>query len=645
MKNVPSLMLLLLVVLSFVIYSPALKGDFILDANYVVANNSVIEQPELRGRIWKEGMFDAYKSSFSSQLNYYRPMVMSSLALNYDLLGAKPLGFRLINILIHALNAFLVFILVSFLTRNQFLSIICGFLFCIHPVGEWVVSYVVGRADLLQCFFSLLSLIFVVNFLRTNNMVLLIISLFSFLAALLSREVAVLMPLFVGITSYVLTRDVKKSSLLFGVFFLMSFGYVLFRQNFIPIVSDQSLSQLSLSGFMHWLALTIQYNFRLLIPWSLGSVMSHFLENTVILALLSGALFFGATLFFSRKSKVPLQRVFVYSLLWLLAGSVSFYVTRDTFIKQGPYLAEHFLYFSLVGFAMLLGSFIVSLSANKQKVALVFVCAYFTAITMNSNAHWSSEEALLRRVVAKESGKNAVAYQQVLMKYSDDVESIQKMVESVKQPTNQSLWYKRLGSVYRQRKEYDQAYAYFQKSLTSNPGNVEAINELAVNFLEQGKMSEGKQWLKKSLTLDEQNTDALRLLGQVAYEDGRFHEAVPYYKSASFSSPDNILLLKHLAMSFFLDGNELGFQQIIDEIFSKAHDTESVLVFFIKEMYRHKRFVNVIYLIETNHELFDSNIEMLTMLGWSYKAMGQEEKSKVAWKKIFDLSGVVVTEK
>jgi hypothetical protein len=99
-----------------------------------------------------------------------RPVAYASFYLNYLLDEFKPHWFRLFNVLIHALNAVLIYALVNVLLRRSklaaqlergsvlFISATAALLFTAHPLATESVTYIIQRFTSLVVLFSLLSL-------------------------------------------------------------------------------------------------------------------------------------------------------------------------------------------------------------------------------------------------------------------------------------------------------------------------------------------------------------------------------------------------------------------------------------------------------------------------------------------------------
>jgi hypothetical protein len=71
----------------------------------------------------------------------------------------NPWGHHLTNVLLHAINALLVFVLLQQITGARWRSVFVAALFSVHPLRVESVAWVAERKDLLSGCFGLLTLI------------------------------------------------------------------------------------------------------------------------------------------------------------------------------------------------------------------------------------------------------------------------------------------------------------------------------------------------------------------------------------------------------------------------------------------------------------------------------------------------------
>jgi len=146
------------------VFGPALGYGFsYYDDNYQVLNNPLIRDLSPRGL--------ARMFTRRSLTSYY-PVRVLSLAFDYAVWGARPAGYHLTSVLLHALNAVLVYglcvrLCVGFGARTggrqaprmRFVALFGALLFAVHPVVVEPVVWVGGREELLMVLFVLCALL------------------------------------------------------------------------------------------------------------------------------------------------------------------------------------------------------------------------------------------------------------------------------------------------------------------------------------------------------------------------------------------------------------------------------------------------------------------------------------------------------
>ena len=190
------------------VYLPHKNAEFVLDDYYTVVRNPLIKNPSLYQKIWTSRLFDAHQSSSYIKFGYYRPILETSWILDYKLFGLKASGFQWGNLLIHALNCFLVYLLFSLLFGQIPLALKASLLFCTLPSQEWVVRYVTGRGDLLSVFFAMLALLTFYWVLKNGFKLGYLLVFVLWVLAALTREVAISY----GLYAFILIVFLRKTN-------------------------------------------------------------------------------------------------------------------------------------------------------------------------------------------------------------------------------------------------------------------------------------------------------------------------------------------------------------------------------------------------------------------------------------------------
>jgi tetratricopeptide (TPR) repeat protein len=145
------LLSLLLAVVVSVFYHPVVHNGFVDydDRGYITDN------PHVRaGLTWP-----TVKWTFTSyeQANWH-PLTWLSHALDCQLFGVNPIGHHDMNVLLHAANAVLLFLLLQSATGFRWRSLMVAALFALHPVNVESVAWAAERKNVLSMLFFLLAL-------------------------------------------------------------------------------------------------------------------------------------------------------------------------------------------------------------------------------------------------------------------------------------------------------------------------------------------------------------------------------------------------------------------------------------------------------------------------------------------------------
>lgn len=204
---------LLLALLSLAVYWPATKHAFLVnwdDPQYVVEN------PLIRGLT-----LPRVASAFSSYLaGNYAPLHLVSYMLDYEIWGLQAFGFILGNLVLHTLNGLLYFLLLRRLEGNRAWIFLASLIFVLHPVQVESVVWVSQRKTLLAMTFSLAAIHSYASYRERGSArsagLPYAMSLVSFLLALLSKSVAIVVPVVLLLYDLCLRGETKGRGFLGG---------------------------------------------------------------------------------------------------------------------------------------------------------------------------------------------------------------------------------------------------------------------------------------------------------------------------------------------------------------------------------------------------------------------------------------------
>ena len=137
----PWLLALVLVIITFVVYQPVWHAGFIWDDDLHVTQNVNLRSLHGLYRIWFEPLAD----------QQYYPLQLTGFWIEYHLWGLHPFGYHAVNILLHALNAVLLWMALQQLEVPG--AWLAAAVFAVHPVQVKSVAWVSELKNLLSTTF------------------------------------------------------------------------------------------------------------------------------------------------------------------------------------------------------------------------------------------------------------------------------------------------------------------------------------------------------------------------------------------------------------------------------------------------------------------------------------------------------------
>lgn len=183
----------ILVLVSLVVYFNSLTNGFVYDDYATIVENKYIQHP---GKSLP-ALFSRSYFNIASGERSYRPVATLSYYLIYSIGELNATYYHLFSVLLHALNVILVYLLANRIIKNRYSAVIAGLLFACHPALSEAVDAISYNEDLLAAAFFLLAFICYtgINAGEVKSCIkAYILSLISFLLALLSKEMAITLP-------------------------------------------------------------------------------------------------------------------------------------------------------------------------------------------------------------------------------------------------------------------------------------------------------------------------------------------------------------------------------------------------------------------------------------------------------------------
>ena len=515
--------------LACAIFLNALPNDFTFDDLPIVSGNPLVTD----GGLWP-ALSSHYWAGTAPAGNLYRPLTTASFWLNHRLAGSGPDGFHLINILLHGAVTALLYLLARRLADPP-AAAAAAILFAVHPVHTEAVASIVGRADLLAALFVLAAWL-----LRRRP----ILSALLFLAGLLSKESAIVLPALLLVEDAILRRRGPERArpaayaphlAAIAVFLLLRaavIGSPLVGRPMTPgsfagvSASDRLLTAIAVIGsdlrLLIWPAtLSADYGFNQ-IPIVTSPAAPGFLAGVA-------GLLVCAVLALATRRRAPAIALGILVFFAALAP------VANVFFPIGVILAERLLYLPSAGLCLAAGAAIGllldALGAPRRPASrLAAAClvaaapgALLAARAWTRTADWRDQRTLFEATV-RASPDSALAHVN-------------------------------LGSVYQSLGRLQEAEAEYRRGIAIGPERKGAHHNLGTVLEATGRIEEAIAVYRDALRIDPTDWETANNLGRALLSLGRSPEAIPVLEQAVKQAGDRPAPMGNLAAAYLHAGD------------------------------------------------------------------------------------------
>ncbi|MCK4738951.1 MAG: tetratricopeptide repeat protein [Deltaproteobacteria bacterium] len=528
--------------ITLMVYMPSLEAGFVNwdDGVYVYENTDI--------RSLGVGFFKWVSTAVISA--NWHPLTMLSLAIDYALWGSEPFGYHLTNLFLHLLNTILVAVITIYLITIAYGSekkrilkftagILTALLFGIHPTHVESVAWISERKDVLCAFFFLLSLFAYTCFAKTDKKErqgYYILALFFFLLALLSKPMAITLPvIFIILDFYPLNRitDLQKIIIEKLPFFALSVGSAI-----VTILTQGSVGAIRTLDVIPLWSRTLNaahsyvfYLKKMIMPFDL--VPFHPFNNEITLGsvefLIPIAILIALgtiSLIYVKKYKILLATLLFYIItltpvIGIIQVGSQAAADRYTYL---PFLGP----FILIG--VMIGAFIEKIfkKTKSRILALLIITAVIIVplidLTSKQIPIWKSSVALWsKQIEVYPDPKTAHGgYYNRGRAYLDKGElhlAINDFNRAVINLPNDPKAFNVRGSAYAELGHSDKAEQDFLMTILLDPEHAGAHYNLGLIYMARGEKDNARKLLKKASELGISKAgDELKVLGNTSKE-------------------------------------------------------------------------------------------------------------------------------
>jgi protein O-mannosyl-transferase len=510
---------ILLFVLVAWVFLPSTRNGFIdLDDPAFISENSYVAH----GFSWA-GIGWAFSNSVGGS---WHPLTWLSIILDCQLFGVQPAGHHLSDLLLHAANTVLLFLLFRRMTGATWRSLLVALFFGIHPLHVESVAWAAERKDTLSTLFWMLSLLTYVRYVELSkaqspkSKTFYRLTLLAFVFGLMSKPMIVTLPCIMLLTDYWPLRRFQLSTInsqlstirrlvqekvpffVLGVLISAITVYTQRECGYLSALSDLGISGRLINATLsygRYLALTV-WPVHLAF-YSMPQVFPIWLAVGVALLLLAISL--GAL--WAARTRPYLAFGWIWYLVTLLPVIGLLQVGRQSH-------ADRYTYVPLIGiFALLVwGAYDLTRRLRYQPLilsALALAAALpCIALTRRQLPYWKNMETLARHA----------------LKVTENNDAAQNV----------------LGVVLFKKGQVDEAIGQFQTTLRLNPRHAQAQYNLGVAFVRKGQVDEAIRCYQEAIRLSPDYAEAHNNLGSALGSKGQMDEAIRQFQEAVRLKPD-----------------------------------------------------------------------------------------------------------
>ena len=543
---------LALVAWGLLIYLPALGGQFVFDDLDLAETASTVRTGRLKPII-ESG----------------RPLLMLSYILNHRLGGFQPFPFHLVNVLLHCLNAVLIWRFLIALIKTgsldgliperfrEFMIYAIPALFLTSPIQTESVAYISSRSEALATTFFVLALWVFASPLRSRSpWKTAFLVVFLFVCSVGSKQDRMVLPAVILLLDYLLLarcdwRKLKENWPTYGLFVVGGIGgFFVVVKPFLFAPSAGFLLDWQTYLFTQF-RMYFLYARLILVPFGLN-VDHHIIPSRSLgdelswLALLLLIAIFGMVLY--RHKRMPVISFGVLFFLGVIAPTSSFFPILD-------YAAERRLYLPVLGLMIAATAFTARYWRPRIEWAnagLIAILAVYSVGTYQRSAVWADSIKLWTDTAKKSPGK-ARPLVWLGKVYNDRgryqrANSVWRKAEEVVEPNSgeHAHLLSNLGLAAANLKDHEKAAGYYERAVEMQPSAAQFWAHLAVAQLRLGLESEGWKSFDEAAKRARGRPGVFQLRGQEYFRRKQYRQAAQDFRLALEMSPEDAVIRRNL---------------------------------------------------------------------------------------------------
>ena len=576
-----------LLIILLAVYSNSFQGEWHFDDFANIVNNPHVQ---IKSFSWDEIKNCIYGLE---QKRPSRPLSYFSFALNYYADGENVFGYHLVNFTIHYLAAVFLFLFIYNtlhlpLLREKYspiaypTALLATFFWALNPVQVTSVTYIVQRMASMAGLFYIMSMYFYLKFRAHDKPIYLIIYLalciFTGIAAVLSKENAVMLPVSILLFDLILIQGFNKENIKKFLKIILLPAVIIFVLGFIFTDFSSVLGGYENRDFtmmqrllteprviIFYLSLLFYpINSRLTLLYDIDVSRSLLQPWTTIPAILLIAAIIGLAFYIAKKRPLISFCIIFYFLNHLIEGSI---FSLELIYEHRNYLPSMLLFVPLAEFI------IYAIDYFSYKKIIQFIVAFGIVIiligegdvTYQRNKILSDDYLLWFDNIDKSPllSRTHSNLGRIYYNYGEKEKAFQEYEKAMHLNkfggrVTQSIQEYNLGLYYFEEMKNDLALNYFEKSLQMLPDYIPNTIGIANIKLRQNRSREAKRTIENKLIEYPENLGLLESYCLILLKEGKVNESYRLAKYILSRNPESIFPLMIMAEICRIKNNYSG---------------------------------------------------------------------------------------
>jgi protein O-mannosyl-transferase len=568
--------LVLVLGLTLLAYAGTFGFQFVSDDDFQIVNNRFVTSWQYVPRFFTEHAWS--HSDPNAQGNYYRPIALLWLFANHLLFGLNPSWWHVTTVLLHLAATTMVYVLIARIVNDRLTAGFAALIFGLHPVHIEAVAWVSGFTEPLLAVLFITAFLFYLNGRQMRNAGLnrgwLALSLISYALALLTKETAIILPVFIAAYEWIFVEETDgvagsernriavslkfygrtaKTALVRVVPFLaMTVVYLVARAIVLKGLSHAARSVSLSTAFLTWPSMLWFYIKHLVWPVRLSGFYDTpfvrtpgfytFIFPTAAVASVVAGLWLSA-----RRSTKATRRAIGFAAALMVLPILP--LLNLSIFREGELVHDRYLYLPSIGFSMLLAMGIARVRSGQRKLfdqpalqvlAAIVLTGALGLATALQHVNWASDILLYQHSLSVAPNNNIAANNLAneLSRrglYDDAIAIYQQAAE--RSPNEWAVVYN-LGCNYYLLGKYEEARSHLMRGVEMRPAEPKQYLTLAATLEQLNRLADAERAIRRGLEFQPDGSGFHFELGDILNAQGRLREALDEFRAEVGYNPD-----------------------------------------------------------------------------------------------------------